>query len=117
MIDQCLVSRAGEGVGPWNPATREYDPPADVVVYEGRCQVQERDTQEQDATAGEAYIDTQRYIVKLPVLESAGVRKDDDVEITLASLDPDLQGRHFTVGALHHKTFATARRLPCVEVV
>lgn len=117
MIDACRVTRPGEGQGPWNDETRDYDPPAPVTVYDGRCEVQERDTQEQDRLAGEAELDTQRYTVKLPVAASVGVRKGDDVEITAATLDPDLQGRHFTVGALHHKTYATARRLPCIEVV
>ena len=117
MVDACVVTRAGDGRGPWNAATRDYDPPAPVTVYDGRCEVQERDTQEQDRVAGEAILDTQRYTVKLPVAESVGVRKGDDVRITLSVNDPDLLDRHFTVGAQHHKTYATARRLPCIEVV
>jgi hypothetical protein len=88
-----------------------------VTVYSGKCQVQERDTQEQVALAGEADIDKQRYTVKLPVAGSEDVRPDDDVEMVSVVHDPSLNGRHFTVSAMHHKTFATARRLPVVEVV
>ena len=117
MIDACRITRPGEGRGPWNDEIDDYDPAPRVTAYEGKCQVQERDTQENATIAGEADLDTQRYTVKLPVATSTGVRKDDEVEITFAALDPDLLGRKFTVGALHHKTYATARRLPCVEVV
>ena len=117
MLDSCVITRAGEGRGPWSDELRDYDPPTPVTVSEGRCEVQDRDVQEHQAIAGEADLDTQRWTVKLPVLKSVGIRPGDDVEITVATNDPDLQGRHFTVGALHHKTFATARRLPCIEVV
>lgn len=117
MLDTCAITRPGDGVGPWNPATREYDPAEPVTVYEGRCEVQEAGAQERGATAGESDLDLKRYIVKVPVADTAGIRPDDDVRITSAANDPDLLDRHFTVEALHHKTFATARRLPCVEVM
>ena len=117
MVDSCIITRPGTGRGPWNDTTRDYDPPAPVTVYEGRCEVQQRDVQDLQAVAGEASIDLQRYVVKLPIAESAAVDKGDDVEITSATNDPNLLGRHFTVEALHHKTYATARRLPCVEVI
>lgn len=117
MVDECRITRAGSGRGPWNAATRDYDPAPPVTVYSGRCQVKVVDAQVNDTVAGEAAIGVGRAVVKLPVLESTGVRADDDVELVRVSFDPDLKGRHFTVTAPDHQTFATARRLPCVEVV
>lgn len=117
MVDTCRITRAGEGRGPWNPTTRDYDAPPRVTVYTGRCEVKVDDVQAQDAIAGEAAIGTQRMSVRLPVLTSLGIRAGDDVEMTSAQNDPDLTGRHFTVSAPDHRTRAAARRLPCIEVV
>ena len=120
MLDSCVIARPASGTpspADFNEATGTYNPPTSTQVYAGRCQVQLVDVLPQVAVSGEADVFSQRAIVKLPVDGSAGVRIGDVVTMTAATLDADLLGRSYVVRGLHHKTFATARRLQCEEVV
>ena len=117
MRDACTVSRASDAPPVFNDETGLYEPATGSTVYSGRCQVQLVDVLPQVAVSGEADVSSQRAIVKLPVDGSEGVKIGDVVVITAATLDADLLGRSYVVRGLHHKSFATARRLQCEEVV
>lgn len=115
MVDACVIERETAEHGEWNEDSGDYDPAPTQAVYAGPCQVQAPDYAVQDAAAGERIVALQQITVKLPVASSAGVRIDDLVRVTRATYDPDLEGRTFTVLGLHHKTYASSRRLRCSE--
>jgi hypothetical protein len=116
MVDGCVVTRPG-GDPVFDEDTGRYVDPPPVTVYSGECQVQVRgDGSASDVAAGEREATVQRPVVKLPVSSSTGVRVGNTVTVTHAEHDAELLGRKFRVNALHHKTFATSRRLRCEEV-
>ncbi|MGN6245116.1 MAG: DUF6093 family protein [Motilibacteraceae bacterium] len=112
MLDTCTITRAGTGKGPWNDGTGQYDHPARVTVYQGKCKVQTRDVQvnNPDVAGREAFVVD--WTVHLPVVGSEGVQQGDTVTITAAALDSALVGRTFTIDGPHLGTAKTARRLP-----
>ena len=118
MTDTCTITRAGVGKGPWNDATGQYDTPARVTIYTGKCRVQIKSvvasSSRQDA--GERAGIAQELELQLPVVGTEGVAIHDVATVTGASLDASLVGRMFTVTARHEKSQATARRLRVIEV-
>lgn len=117
MVDTCTITRPGEGKGPWNDETGQYDPSPPVVVYSGPCRVQVPGevAGPRAALAGEREWTLQSVVVMLPVAGSQSVRVGNTVHMDTGVHDPALLGREFAVRALHHKSHATARRLRCEE--
>lgn len=118
LVDTCRITRAGEGRGPFDPATGTYAPPARTTVYEGPCRVRATDTTVVgDVDAGEQQLGIVRRSVRLPVdTATEAIRRDDLVEI-LTSLNPGLVGQAFTVRAPYDDSLGTLRRVPVEKVV
>lgn len=117
MVDACVITRPGEGTGPFNRGTGQYDPPPPVTVYEGPCRVQVP-TAIANATqvaAGEAEWTVQAAVIQLPVAGTEAVRVNHTVEVTAALFDSGLIGRKYGVVALHHATHKSSRRLRVKE--
>lgn len=114
MVDTCTVTRAGEGRGPWNEDTMDYDPPPSTTVYTGPCRVQLSAAMANTPEAGERVLVVQRATVSVPIT-ATGVAVGDTVTITAAEHDPDLAGNVYRVRSLFAKTHATARRLEVEE--
>lgn len=115
MVDACVITGGG-GAPVWNETTGQYDTPAGVTVYDGKCEVQVPNVAEQSADVGEHEWTVQAAIVKLPVIGSEGAQIGHTVTITASTNDPQLVGCVYAVTGEHHKTYATARRLRCNEV-
>lgn len=123
MVDTCVITKAGPGTGAFNETTGQYDTPARVVVYTGRCRIQDASLvggqgkmEERGVGDHEATYLTMK--LQLPVEGgSAMVRPDQRVEITRSCGDPELEGRMFFVESTHHKTHATHRRFRIREVI
>ena len=119
MLDTCTITRAGVGQGPFNDVTGQYDPPARVTVYAGKCRIQVTSiiANSTSTTAGEREITVQGSELQLPVIAGEGdtgstgdVSIKDVAHIDTCVLDPELAGREFTISARHEKSQATSRR-------
>lgn len=125
MADTCVITRPTGQPGPVDPVTGERDPAPRETVYplpgaespaDGRCKVQTFEPYESTRDSGGHMYTEQRYTLHLPVA-ATGIRVSDRVEITSSVADPQMVGRVYRVAGLHHKTYATAQRLPMEEVV
>lgn len=121
--DTCRITRPGEGQGPFNPETGQYDAPPPIVVYEGPCRlnVPGQIANASTATAGEASWTVQDSVLSIPVdgdgyTAGESVRSGHTVEYLTAPHDPTLVGRRFGVVGQHSESQATARRLRIKEV-
>lgn len=115
MREKCRITRAGVGQGPWNDDTLSYDEPADVVVYDGKCKLRFSGARTKRSEAADQLFVEQGPTLSLPVLTSAGIAKDDRVEITSSDDDPALVGRIVWIDADRAQTNATSRRIPVRE--
>jgi len=114
MVDSCTVQRAvGQHV---DPSTKQVVLDFSTI-YAGRAKVQATSTSGVEPQQPGDAVTVVGLEVHLPVAGSEGIIEGDLITITSSQHDSDLVGRQFWVSALHHKSFATARRLPCVEVV
>jgi hypothetical protein len=113
MVDACTITH-GTGGSVQDETTGQVTRTTSTV-YTGPCRVQLPQAQPRTADVAERTATLQRAIISLPVATSAGVRVGAMVTITAAALDGDLVARRFRVVGLHHKTYATARRLECEE--
>lgn len=118
MLDTCTITRAGTGTGPWNDETGQYDPPARITVYTGKCKIQDKSiiAGSTSSDAGERAVIAQGSELQLPVIESASVAINDVAHIDNCVLDPSLTDREYTISARHGKSQATSRRLRVTEV-
>lgn len=118
MTDTCTITRAGVGKGTWNDTTGQYDTPARVTAYTGKCRVQIKAViaSSSASTAGERQVIAQEFELQLPVDGTDTVAINDVAEMLTCALDSALVGRKFTVAARHEKSQATARRLRVIEV-
>jgi hypothetical protein len=114
MVDECTITRAGEGEPVFNETTMQYDPPPGSTVYTGRCRVQLTGAMAGTPEAAERVLVVQRATVQVPI-SVTGVEVDDVVTITASAHDPDLVGNRYRVRSLFAKTHATARRLEVEE--
>jgi hypothetical protein len=117
MIDTCRITMPGEGARVLNPVTRKYENPAPVVVYEGRCRIRSASQAITPMQGGEANYSTQSDVLRLPVMESAGVDVGATVTYLTAPQDPGLVGNVYGVVAPHEASEATERRLTLRRVV
>ncbi len=116
MVDTCTIT--SEEVRQWDADTNTYADSTSSSIYAGPCQVQLIDSITVTAEgAGEQQIVTERVVVKIPT-SAPSVPIDSVLTITATGLtsDPALVGRRYRVAGSHAKTFATSRRLPCVQV-
>lgn len=117
MTDTCIITRAGQGKGPWNEATGQYDPPADVTIYSGKCRLQIKSVANaSDSNAGDRQATVQEAEWQGPVLGTETVAINDVIKMQTCVLDPSLEDREFTVKGRHGKSQATTRRLRVEEV-
>lgn len=119
MVDSCTITLPGAGAPVFNEETGQYDDPAPVTVYTGRCEVQieaQVSVGSSSATATGALTTRQQLVVKLPVVGSEAVRIGATVTLGPGANDAALTGRQLQVIDLHFKTYATARRLLCNTV-
>ena len=117
MVDTCTITRAGTGTGPFDPETGQYDDPARVSVYSGKCKIQDKSiiAASTSSNAGDRAVIAQGSELQLPVIESAGVAINDVSHIDTCVDDPSLVDREYTISARHGKSQATARRLRVEE--
>lgn len=115
MLDACTITRPTGAPGPIDPVTGERGPAPTTTVYADQCKVQTYEPHEAAREVGShAYVE-QRYHLHVPVGVTS-IRTGDTVTITAASQDPRLLGRTYRIAGLHHKTWATSRRLLLDEI-
>jgi len=111
MLDTCTITRS---VRTWDEGTASWvDAP--TTVYTGACEVKAENVQAAEADAQGQLLIVQSLILKLPVAASVDVAPGDVATLTVCRFDPQLVGKRLRVGASHHQSFATARRLPVKE--
>lgn len=117
MLDACIITRADpDAPAPeMNPETGQYPEPARIAVYEGKCRMQDADS-DKDVNAGERRGKVEDQELQLPVLASVDVAVNDVVKVTDCVNDPSLVEREFTIIGRHGKSQATSRRLRMTEV-
>lgn len=112
--DACTVRhRSGSSV---DPETGVITPTL-AVVYSGPCKIQQSAPVANPSEVGEAEVFVGQLTLHLPVTDaSAAVQPDDPVTIDACVLDASLVGKTFKLRGPAHKSYATARRFPLVEV-
>lgn len=110
MVDECEVTKPGEGQGPWNPTTGQYDPPLPVVLYAGKVMIrpQPRDATIVASDVAPTYA-ASRYDVSLPATATDVVRTNT-LTITACEGNPELIGLPFTLVDVQFDAWAVARR-------
>lgn len=116
MVDACTVKRLVSSTV--NPDTGQIGATSYTTIYTGKCKVQQLAPATVPTAVGQAAEFVGQLMLHLPVsaVTSANVAPDDLVTITAAALDASLVSRTFRLRGPAHKTYATARRLPMVEV-
>jgi hypothetical protein len=110
MRSTCRITRPG-GEQVWNPATGDYDIPAETTIYEGKCQIKPTSSPaERDGSAGDRDIVLQSYTLVLPWDAPGPVNVADAVDI-LSGDDTWANGQRFPVGWVEHADTRTHRRI------
>jgi hypothetical protein len=112
MIDTCRITSGGAVVT--DPVTGVVTRPR-TVVYEGKCQVQSKDSSTANPEAGEHSFTVVSRQVKIPA-NSADVRDGHEVEITASLLNSFTVGKVYRVDGFTPDTYDTAFRLPVKEI-
>lgn len=115
MTDECAITRAGVGVGTYDPVTNQVTPPPPILVYSGKCRIQRQQITSDTPTVAADVLVVAQHIVSIPV-GSASVELEDRIEITGSASDSANIGRRFTARSPLHKSQATALRIQCEEV-
>ena len=120
MRDSCVITD-GTGEPTWDEASGSWIPASGGgTLYEGKCRVTMQDLQPGSAEAGDANYVVSRPRVDLPASSPGPFPAGAVVTFTaVGSLsDPALLSSVFkVVQETSKKSFATARRLACVEVL
>lgn len=111
MVDACTIQHQ---TGSSTNTTTGAVTPTYSTVYTGPCKVQGAMSAGGQDIA-EAHLAVLRPFVHVPITVT-GVVEGDVVTITASVNDVELVGRVFRVLGPDHKSFATARRLQCIEV-
>lgn len=91
--------------------------PTYTTIYSGICKVQQSAPATTPTTVGEAAVYLGQLQLHLPVTSTTGnVAPDDLATIDTCDLDPALVGKTFHLRGPAHKSYATARRFPMVEI-
>jgi hypothetical protein len=115
MIDACAVTRQ---TGSSTDTDTGVVTPTYSTIYTGKCKVQQSTPASGPTEVGEAAVFVSQLQLHVPVnATTALIAPDDLATITASSLDSGLVGKVFHLRAPAHKSFATARRFPMVEVV
>lgn len=128
MDDRCRITKPGQGKGPFNESTGQYDPPDRVVVYEGRCRLQVKadiNSNVVETTAGDREATYLTSTLQVPIEQvddngvgsTGAVRPDNVAEMLVCPSDSTMVGRLFNIQGIHHKTHATHRRFRVREVI
>jgi hypothetical protein len=84
----------------------------------GKCKIQQANPATTPTDVGEASVFIGQMQLHLPVTDATAlVAPDDLVTVTACRMDASLVGKMFRLRGPAHKSFATARRFPMVEVV
>jgi hypothetical protein len=114
MQDACTVQRLTGSVA--DPETGNLTPTY-TAVYSGPCKLQQAAPPANPTEVGEAAVFIGQLVLHLPVTDATAlVRPDDLVTVTACALDASLVGKTFKLRGPAHKSYATARRFPLVEV-
>lgn len=91
--------------------------PTYTTVYSGPCKLQQASPPANPTEVGEAAVFVGQLVLHLPVTAATAlVSPDDPITIDVCVLDASLVGKVFKLRGPAHKSFATARRYPLVEV-
>lgn len=91
--------------------------PTYTTKYTGKAKIQQSNPATTPTVIGEAAVFVGQLTLHLPVTAAtATVGPDDLVTVTTCVLDPSLAGATFRLRGPAHKSYATARRFPMVEV-
>ena len=113
MVDTCTVRRiTGETT---HPTTGAVTPVYTVALAGQKCKVQLRGNWGEARDVGEANLVVIPVEVHFPITV-VGLETRDEITIDASVHDPDLVGRVLRIKDLHHKSYATARRVVCQEV-
>lgn len=113
MVDACTITRV---TGTATNSETGVITPTTTTVYSGKCKVQRGGIPTGEPhNRGEASVQVMHQELHVPV-SATGVLVDDIATITASQLDADLVGKRFTIRAVAHKTFLTARRFDVQEV-
>lgn len=113
MVDTCTITRT-TGAGAQSETTGRITPTS-TTVYAGPCQVRVPQAVADTPEVGGRTATIQQAIVKVPVAVT-DIEVGDVVTVVSSTHDPELVGRQYRVGALHHKTYATARKFAVDEI-
>jgi hypothetical protein len=111
MVDACTIQHV---TGSTTNTTTGMVTPTYSTLYTGPCKVQGGQS-DSGQDVGEAHLAVLGLTVHVPI-SVVGVVETDVVTITASVNDPELVGRVFRVSGPVHKSYATARRLPVIEV-
>lgn len=112
MLDACTIAHRIPDSTDANGVVTNYG----AAYYTGKCQVQTRTGAGQGTDIGEAYLIVAQRIVRLP-MSVLDVVEGDRITITAAALDAGLVGNVYTARDIEEKSFQTARRVTCIEVL
>jgi len=121
MLDACTVQRL---TGSSTNSETGVITPTYSTVYSGTgpggggpCKVQQSNPPTNPTDVGEAAVFVGQLTLHLPVTAATAlVAPDDLVTVTACALDASLVGKTFRLRGPAHKSYATARRFPMVEV-
>jgi hypothetical protein len=113
MPDMCTIT--GDPSKVWDEDTASWIETPNVK-YTGVCEVKSENVQADDVDQQGQLLVVQSLVLKLPVEASVAVAAGDVAVLSSCVFDPQLVGVKLRVGAAHHQSYATARRLPVKEI-
>jgi hypothetical protein len=113
MPDTCTIT--GEPTKVWDEDTASWIETPNVK-YTGVCEVKSENVQAAAVDQQGQLLVVQSLILKLPVDASTTVGAGDVAVLSSCVFDPQLVGKKLQIGAEHHQSYATARRLPVKEI-
>jgi hypothetical protein len=114
MLDACTVQHQ---TGSSTDTDTGVVTPTYSTVYSGKAKIQQSSPATTPTDVGQAAVFVGQLTLHLPVnATTALVAPDDLVTVTACALDASLVGQTFRLRGPAHKSFATARRFPLVEV-
>jgi hypothetical protein len=118
MVDTCTITRAGAGPREFNRTNGQTVAPARTVIYSGKCKIQARVESVASISEGGQLVIVRNPELQLPI-SATSVDVDDVAHVDAVGpwSDAALVDREFRIAGDPAKTFATARRLPCEEVI
>lgn len=110
--DRCIITRK-TGTR-WNEETLKNEPVTETV-YEGAAALESPYRAPTTENAPGQSQNVELAQLKLPVIDSAGIKAGDVVTFLTSASDPDLVGRKFTVAVGSQQSDTSARRIPVKE--